>query len=51
MNKKRPIFTLNNCHAKNTWLLSTDLVHNSDLMASSGFDGKINLYKFNKDKK
>ena len=51
MNKKRPIYSLNNCHAKNTWLLSTDLVHNSDLIATGGFDGKVNLYKFNKDKK
>ena len=51
MNKKRPIFSLPNCHRRKSWLLSTALVHNSDLMASGGFDGCVNLYKFNKEKK
>ena len=51
MNKKRPIFTLNNCHANNSWLLSTASVKSSDLMASGSYDGSVNLYSVNKDKK
>lgn len=51
MNKKRPIFSLANCHQGKSWLLSTALVHNSDLLASGGFDGCVNLYKLEKDKK
>jgi hypothetical protein len=32
-------------------MLSTAAVKSSDLMASGGFDGCVNLYKFDKDKK
>ena len=51
MNKKRPIFTLKNCHQNNAWMLSTAHVKSSDLMASGSYDGCVNFYKFNKDKK
>jgi hypothetical protein len=51
MNKKRPIFSYKDCHKANTWLLSTDLIYNSDLIATGGFDGKINILRFDKDKK
>jgi len=47
MNKKKPIFTLNDCHAPNSWLLSTAAVKSSDLMVSGGYDGNLNWYKFN----
>ena len=51
MNKKKPIFSLKNCHSNNSQLLSTALVKSSDLMASGGYDGIVNLYSVNKDKK
>lgn len=49
MAKKKPVFSLSNCHKPGSWLLSTDVVHNSDIMASGGFDGSVNLYKLDKD--
>lgn len=51
MNKKKPIFTLKDCHKPNTWMLSTASVKSSDLLASGGYDGCINFYQFNKAKK
>ena len=51
MNKKRPIFSLNNCHQNDSWLLSTTVVRSSDLLASGSYDGCVNLYRFVKDKK
>lgn len=51
MNKKKPIFSLANCHAPNTWMLSSAVVKSSDLMVSGGFDGFVNFYKFDKEKK
>jgi len=51
MNKKKPVFSLSQCHKGNSWLLSTALVQSSDLIASGGFDGCVNFYKFNKEKK
>ena len=49
MNKKKPIFSLGDCHK--SWLLSTANIKSCDLMATGGFDGRVNLYKFNKEKK
>lgn len=46
MNKKRPIFTIKNCHEEGSWMLSTDVVKNCDLIASGGYDGVVNLYQF-----
>jgi ribosomal RNA-processing protein 9 len=51
MNKKKPIFSLKDCHRDNTWLLSTANIKSSDLLASGGYDGTVNLYQFNKDQK
>jgi ribosomal RNA-processing protein 9 len=51
MNKKRPLFTLGGCHASGTHLLSTDTVHNSDIVATGGFDGLVNLYKVDKEER
>ena len=51
MAKKKAVFSLPYCHAPGSWLLSTDVVHNSDLMASGGWDGAVNLYKLDKDAK
>jgi WD40 repeat protein len=51
MNKKKPIFSLPNCHKPNTWMLSTANVKSSDLMVSGGVDGCINWYQFDKEKK
>jgi hypothetical protein len=51
MNKKRPIFTLKDCHKPNSWMLSTAVVKSSDLMVSGGYDGCLNWYRFDKDKK
>jgi len=51
MNKKRPIFSLKDCHKPDSWMLSTAAVKSSDLMASGGYDGNINFYSFNKDSK
>lgn len=51
MNKKKPIFSVKNCHSADSWLLSTANVHNSDLLASGSYDGQVNLYKFQKDAK
>ena len=51
MNKKKPIFSLKNCHMNNSWMLSTAAVKSSDLMASGSYDGCVNLYQFNKEKK
>ena len=51
MNKKRPIYTLKNCHENNAWMLSTAAVKSSDLMASGSYDGNVNFYQFNKEKK
>jgi len=51
MNKKKPIFTLNDCHKKDSWLLSTANVYNSDLLASGSYDGCVNFYKFIKKTK
>ena len=50
MNKKKPIFSLGDCH-KRGWMLSTAAVKSSDLMASGGVDGCVNLYKIDKSKK
>jgi ribosomal RNA-processing protein 9 len=51
MNKKRPIFTLENVHEKDSWVLSTASVRNSDLFCSGSYDGFVNFYKLNKGKK
>lgn len=51
MNKKKPIFTIADCHLNDSWILATDNVKSSDLLASSSYDGTINFYKFLKDKK
>lgn len=51
MNKKRPISTLLNCHQEGTHLLSTDVLHNSDIIASGGFDGNVNLYKLDREER
>ena len=51
MNKKKPIFTLGDLHANNSWILSTANVKNSDLFCSGSYDGNLNLYKLNKDEK
>jgi len=51
MNKKKPIFTLNNCHKPGTWMLSAAVVKSINLIATGGYDGNINWYKFNKDNK
>ena len=51
MNKKRPIYSLNNIFANNGWALSTDAIKNSDLIAAGGFDGTLPLIKFEKEKK
>jgi len=51
MNKKKPIFSLRNCHTPGTWMLSSANVKSSDLLASGGYDGFINFYKFDKDNK
>jgi len=51
MNKKKPIFSLKNCHSPGTWLLSSANVKSSDLFASGGYDGFINFYKFDKQNK
>ena len=46
MNKKKPVFTLRNCHTPDTQILSTAVVRSSDLMATGGYDGFLNWYKF-----
>jgi ribosomal RNA-processing protein 9 len=51
MNKKRPVNSLLSCHTENSLLLSTAALRNTDLIASGGTDGYVNLYKFDKDKK
>ena len=51
MNKKRPIFTLENLHDKESWILSTANVRNSDLFCSGSYDGNINFYRLNKNQK
>jgi WD40 repeat protein len=51
MNKKRPIFTLENLHSPDSWILSTANVRNSDLFCSGSYDGQIIFYRLNKDKK
>ena len=48
MNKKKPIFTLSDCHKPGSWLLSTAAVRSSDLLASGSYDGCLNFYQFNK---
>lgn len=39
MNKKRPIFTMENLHKNDSWILSTASVRNSDLFCSGSYDG------------
>jgi ribosomal RNA-processing protein 9 len=51
MNKKRPIFTLGGLHEKNSWILSTANIRNSDLFTSASYDGQVIFYKLNKDAK
>ena len=51
MNKKKPIFSLKNCHKPGSWLLSTASVKSSDLIASGGYDGNVNFYTFDKNTK
>ena len=51
MNKKRPIFTMENLHKNDSWILSTASVRNSDLFCSGSYDGQLNFYKLNKEKK
>jgi ribosomal RNA-processing protein 9 len=51
MNKKKPIFTLPNCHKNDSWLLSTATVRSSDLMVSGSYDGCVNFYQILKEKK
>ena len=51
MNKKKPIFSLSDCHKPGSWLLSTAAVRSSDLLASGSYDGCINFYKFDKQAK
>lgn len=51
MNKKKPIFSLGDCHKPGSWLLSTAAVKSSDLLASGSYDGCINFYQFQKETK
>jgi ribosomal RNA-processing protein 9 len=51
MNKKRPIFTMENLHAPSSWLLSTANVRNSDLFCSGSYDGQLIMYKLNREKR
>mmetsp|Transcript_16930 Transcript_16930/g.12108 ORF Transcript_16930/g.12108 Transcript_16930/m.12108 type:complete len:88 (+) Transcript_16930:984-1247(+) len=51
MNKKRPIYTLPSAHSPNSWVLSTDTIFNCDLLCSGSYDGSLNLYQFDKEKK
>lgn len=51
MNKKRPIFTMENCHRDSSWILSTANIRNSDLFCSGSYDGQLNMYQLNKEKK
>ena len=38
-------------HAKDSWILSTANVRNSDLFCSGSYDGQLLFYKLNKDKR
>jgi len=51
MNKKKPVFSLQNCHRNDSWLLSTAAVRSSDLMVSGSYDGCVNFYQILKEKK
>lgn len=51
MNKKRPIFTLEDVHAPGSWVLSTANVRNSDLFCSGSYDGQVVFYRLNKEKR
>mmetsp|Transcript_17604 Transcript_17604/g.29724 ORF Transcript_17604/g.29724 Transcript_17604/m.29724 type:complete len:204 (-) Transcript_17604:319-930(-) len=46
MNKKRPIFSLQSNHLNSSPILSTALIKNTDLIASAGTDGHVQLYQF-----
>jgi len=48
LSKKKPIFSLENVHKNNSWVLSTANIRNSDLVASGSYDGCVNLYGFMK---
>ena len=39
MNKKKPVYSLESLHRKDSWILSTANVRNSDLVASGSYDG------------
>lgn len=39
MNKKKPVYSLECLHKKDSWILSTTNVRNSDLIASGSYDG------------
>ena len=52
MSKKKPLFTLEDAHQNTgSWILRTQSVRNSDLLASSSYDGFLNLYRFKKQEK
>jgi ribosomal RNA-processing protein 9 len=51
LNKKKPLFTLANAHKKDSWVLSTANIRNSDLMCSGSYDGNVNFYEFRKQKR
>ena len=42
---------MENLHDNDSWILSTANVRNSDLFASGSYDGNVNFYKLNRDKK
>jgi ribosomal RNA-processing protein 9 len=51
MNKKKPIFTLEQPHREGSWVLSTANVRNSDLIVSGSYDGQVVFSKLNKSEK
>ena len=51
MNKKKPIYSLEGLHRKDSWILSTANVRSSDLFASGSYDGQVLCYGFRREKK
>jgi ribosomal RNA-processing protein 9 len=46
MNKKKPVGSILDCHQPNSLLLSSTSVKNTDLLATGGTDGTVQLYQF-----
>lgn len=42
---------MSDVHDKDSWVLSTANVRNSDLFASGSYDGQVNFYKLHRDQK